>query len=226
MTLPCDLLPTNPPSILDTLADPSPEIMQGAVIALAPRGPAWGTDEAGDGVGASPEQARYWRRIGVAFGDLFRFAFSSAAQAHPSAITISLEEWERELGLPDPCSAGLGSVEARIRAIRLKHAAVGGASPAYFICLARSAGYEITIEEPDSFVCDLSECDGDEYVAAVDLRTFWIVTPAGVQETWFRPDEGECDFDPLEGFVPLLELECLLRSVAPLHTRLIFNYGS
>lgn len=225
MTLPCDLLPTNPPSISDVLSDPSAEIMQGAVIALGPRGPAWGTDEAGDGKGASAGQRKYWGRIGEAFGDLYRLAFSSAAQAHPSGITVSLEEWERELGLPDPCSAGLGSIEARIRAVRMKHAAIGGASPSYFICLARSAGYEITIEEPDGFECDASECDGDEYVSDIDLRLFWIVTPAGVQETWFRPDEAECDFDPLEGYVPFDDLECLLNSVAPLHTRLIFNYG-
>ena len=225
MPLPCDLLPENPPSILDALADPSADLMQGAVISIAPRGAAWGTDEAGNGAGASLNQAGYWRGIGSAFGDLYRFLFSSAAQSHPSAITIALEEWEIELGLPDPCSAGLGSIEARIRSVRMKHAAIGGASPGYFICLARSAGYEITIEEPDGFECDSSECDGDEYVSEIDLRLFWIVTPAGVQETWFRPDEGVCDSDPLEGYVPFGDLECLLNSVAPLHTRLIFNYA-
>ena len=225
MPLPCDLLPDTPPGISDALANPSDDLMQGAVTFLAPRGPAWGTDEAGTGAGASQNQAIYWRRIGAIFGDLYRGAFEVASQAMPSAITVSLDEWEYELGLPDPCSAGDQSIEARIRAVRMKHAAVGGSSPNYFICLARSAGYSITIEEPDSFECDASECDGDEYVADIDLRKFWIVTPAGVQETWFRPDEGECDADPLEGYSPMLELECLLQSVAPLHNILIFNYG-
>lgn len=225
MPLPCELLPETPPSVADILADPSDLTMRGAVVSLAPRGAAWGTDESGDGKGASPFQLAYWEAVGAAFGNLFRLAFISASQSHPSGITVALEEWEAELGLPDPCFAGNSSTEARIKAVRMKYAALGGSSPAYFICLARAAGYEISIEEPDGFECDASECDGPDYVTTIDLRTFWIVTPVGVQETWFRPDEGECDSDPLEGFEPMTDLECLLKSVAPMHTRLIFNYG-
>ncbi len=45
-----------------------------------------------------------------------------------------------------------------VAAVRAKFASYGGQSPAYFVCLAQSLGYEVTIEEPTQFFCDDSEC--------------------------------------------------------------------
>lgn len=199
--------------------------MLGAVLALAPRGAAWGTDEAGDGSGASPLLRSYWERLGQAFGLLYKFAFDSAIEAFPSAISASLDEWELELGLPDPCSGGGQSIEARIRAVRMKFAALGGSSPAYFICLARLAGYTITIDEPSPFMCGRSRCGGTERLTNVEVRAFWIVRPVGAQTSWFRAGLSRAGLDPLGKTDRFEELECLLRAVAPMHTRLIFSYA-
>jgi hypothetical protein len=205
--------------------------------------------------------------------------------------------------------------------VRAKFAAQGGQSPAYFTCVAAAAGYAVTIEEPDQFLCDVSEvigdapaelwfevsdvdgeggaldtvglietafacdeaaCDdaplegfilppvgdgtpleayllspapddsGDQVAGgwsepefAVDdgvcdytpiegfsvsdpagiIWADWIVHVSSLGETAFRTDEGEIDFDPLEGFLPAPDLECLLREIAPPHTRLTFSYA-
>ncbi len=71
----------------------------------------------------------------------------------------------------------------RIAAVRARFGALGGQSPAYFVCLAVSLGYAITIDEPTQFHCDDSECIGDN-----------------ITELWFLCDDGECDDTPLESY--------------------------
>ena len=289
-----------------------------AVLALAPRGAAWGTDEAGDGKGASPVMLRFWRAIATWVADVNARDFAVATQAFPSAITTSLTDWETDYGLPDACRTSANTVAARISAVQARFGALGGQSREYFICLAASLGYDITIEEPTQFFidtseiidgdvredwflvddsqcddpvetftlfappgvygdevaggileggfdCDFSECDGDpletfEADPAGIVWKFWVVHVASLGETWFRAgdgglteswfvcedgvcddaaiegfgfdpvsdpptDEGECGYDPVEGFLPADTLECVLRSACPPHTQLVFSYA-
>ena len=183
---------------------------------------------------------------------------------------------------------------------RGKFGAIGGQSPAYFVCLAASLGYDITIEEPTQFLCDDSvcvgtdtyegwfccddgECVGEEVseqgfaigISAIggpdpiggpgsggvvwadpdpsDLTTcleyfiegsdpdaddnenqvsdqtvwkYWIVHVTALGDTWFYCDDGECDGDPIEGFLPATDLECEFRRLCPPHTQLVFNYSA
>ena len=53
----------------------------------------------------------------------------------------------------------------------------------------------------------------------------WIVHVISPGESWFLCDEGECAYDPLEGFVPAVDLECTIRGLCPPHTRVTFNYA-
>ncbi|KAA0124028.1 hypothetical protein CIW48_09010 [Methylobacterium sp. P1-11] len=55
---------------------------------------------------------------------------------------------------------------------------------------------------------------------------YWIVRVGAAGETWFRIDEGECDYDPLEGFVLARDLESVVNAIAPPHTRLVFSYAA
>jgi uncharacterized protein YmfQ (DUF2313 family) len=285
---PCATLPAVPPSVRDKQAYPTADEILPQVLALAPRGPAWGTDEAGDGAGASPVQLGFWRGLAAWVADLNTREFDLATQALPSAITWSLPDWERDYGLPDTCSSGQGGTPARVAAVRARFGALGGQSPAYFVCLAQSLGYDISIEEPTQFLIDTSEVgeglqetwflldeseigpdghelegfvmpgeaegldavvpgsaeawflidDGEvgpdgtplESIETDDPRNtvwkFWVVKVASLGETWFRTDEGVIEEDPLEGFLPASDLECMLRRNAPQHTTLLFDYGA
>lgn len=254
---PCYGLPVTPPSVVDLEAQPTADSLLPQLLPLCPRGPAWGTDEVGDGRGASPVQRGYWRALAAWAADHLTRDWQAATQTFPSAITYTLADWEREYGLPGPCATVTGGVPVRQAAVRAKYASLGGQSPAYWVCLAYSLGYTITIEEPTQFLADVSECIGedlqetyflcDDSVVGGDgdpLEGFvlptdpadgdqlsdqtiwqeWIVHVGTPGETWFLCDAGECDYDPLEGFVPAANLECALNALCPPHTRLTYAY--
>ncbi|WP_375455650.1 putative phage tail protein [uncultured Methylobacterium sp.] len=189
---PCALLPAVPPSVADRQSAPSADDLLPQVLALTPRGAAWGRDEAGDGRGASPVMRRFWRAVAGWVADVNARDFTVATQTFPSAATIALADWETELGLPDPCMPAARTVEQRVAMVRARFGAQGGASPAYFACVATSLGHAVTIEEPDQFLCDVSEC------VAGDVTEAWFTCtdpsePAG--------DEIGDDGVPLESYV-------------------------
>lgn len=255
---PCYGLPSDPPSVVDLEAQPTADTLLPQILPLTPRGPAWGTDEGGDGRGASPVQRSVWRGFAAFLADHLGRDWTAATQALPSAISYTLADWEREYGLPGPCSSGSGGVPVRQAAVQAKFASLGGQSPAYFVCLAKSLGYAVTIDEPDQFLCDVSECVGDAiqetyfacdedemgadgaplegFVLPTDAAAgdevsdetvwkHWIVNVLSSGQTWFHIDDGECDYDPLEGFATAADLECALREVCPPHTVLTFSYA-
>lgn len=224
---PCVALDGNPPSVADRQSDPATEDLLAQVQALTPRGAAWGTDGLGDGGRTSSGMRGFWRAIASWVGDLNRRDFEVASQVLPSAITLSLPDWEDELGLPDLCTgvSNFGTAQ-RIAAVRARFGAVGGSSPGYFICLAASVGFEVSIEEPWQFSCDESECDGDDELSNQIVSVYWIVHVAALGDTWFLIDEGECDSDPLEGFLAAADLECVLRREEPADRKLVFDYSS
>ncbi len=180
---PCADLPTDPPSVVDKLSNPSADDLLPQVLQLTPRGAAWGTDEAGDGRGALPVMLQVWRGLAAHAAANYATEWDLAIQALPSAITWSLPDWEDEYGLPDPCVSGQAGTAQRVAAVRARFGAQGGQSPAYFICLARSLGYDIDIDEPTQFHCDDSECIGDN-----------------ITELWFTADDGGCDDTPIESY--------------------------
>ncbi len=255
---PCYSYPTTPPSVVDIEAQPTGDSLLPQILALTPRGAAWGTDETGDGKGAAPVQRRFWKALATWAAIHLGLDWTASTQAFPSAITYTLADWEKELGLPGSCSSGEGGIPVRLGAVRAKFGSVGGQSPAYFICLAYSLGYVISIEEPTQFLCDVSECVGSaiqetyfccdtdpvgqdgsplegfilptddaagDQVSGETIWKHWIVHVRTSGETWFRTDEGECAYDPLEGFVPALDLECTMQALCPPHTRLTFSYA-
>lgn len=228
-TWPCDALPTEAPSINDVLSAPSGDSLLPQVLASAPRGEAWGTDEAGDGKGASPVQLKFWRGISECLAEIFRWSFEVTTQAFPTAITFSLPDWENELGLPDPCGSDALGFEARKAAVRAKLVAQGGSSPGYFICVARAAGYDITIEEPTGFELGMggSELgDDSDELTATNPETVWIVRPEDYRMFEFELGAGGGELGPggtrLVSYTDIAGLECLLRGVAPVHTQLVF----
>ena len=214
---PCSLLAAVPPSVADKQSAPTADDLLPAVLTLTPRGSAWGTDEAGDGRGASPVMLRVWRAIAKWAADLNARDFEVATQAFPSGATIALGDWETELGLPDACTPGQRSTAERLAAVRTKYGAIGGSSPDYLICVAAALGYDITIEEPTQFLCDVSECaDGgvsEGYFTCDDgriddpIENYTLMSASysvgdevagGIEESYFCCDDGELGGDPIE----------------------------
>lgn len=222
---PCAHLAADPPSIVDRQSAPTADELLPQVLALTPRGAAWGTDGVGGGAVVAPVLRSFWRAIAGWVADVNGRDFEVASQVFPSAITLSLPDWELEYGLPDLCASGDRSTGARIAAVRGRFGAVGGSSPAYFVCLAKSIGYDVTIEEPTQFFCDLSDCSGPDiqelrFECSDDpslggrcddtpLESYLVPTAdqigqgdqvagGGPFDTYFRCDEGRCDDSPLE----------------------------
>jgi len=222
---PCALLAQSPPSVEDALSAPTADALTSQVIAAAPRGAAWGTDEYGDGQGASTVQRKFWSALAGYAADIYGSASRLAVQSFPSAISTTLTDWENEYALPDPCLSPASGTLGRINSIRSKYSSVGGSSLSYYYCLAISLGYDITITEPSQFICDLCVCDGDDEVSDLNIHDTWVVSFVGDTLTFFRPDEGVCDETPLEGFLIPTDLECIFRRSAPAHTTLIFAYA-
>lgn len=60
---------------------------------------------------------------------------------------MGLSDWERVLALPDPCLVGESqTVRQRVQAVVSKLQGRGGQSKPFFIALAKSLGYDITID--------------------------------------------------------------------------------
>lgn len=68
-------------------------------------------------------------------------------EADPRTTYQLLPDWERVLGLPDPCVGALPTIEQRRSAVMAKVVMRGGQSRAFFISLAAKLGFVISITE-------------------------------------------------------------------------------
>jgi uncharacterized protein YmfQ (DUF2313 family) len=128
------------------------------------------------------------------------------AEMIPATAGESLPDWERVLDLPDPCTGPLATIQARRQAVVIKDGAGGGLSRQYYIDLAASLGYAITIDEG---------VNGDPYT--------WRVTAGAVPIKYFRAGASAAGDRLQEWGEPLLE--CVIRRLKPAHTDVIFAYG-
>lgn len=183
-----------------------------AMLALLPRGPVWPREP--DGIlsrvfGAlTPTYVRSHKRAGELIEDAF-----------PATTIELLTEWEQTLGLPDPCAGEAPTFALRRAQVVAKLAGRGGQSKPYFIQVAASLGFTITITEFREFCAD-DPCDtplyGEEWAHA------WQVNAPLASLLEFEADHWRAD-DPLAIWGNGL-LECALRAIKPAHTTLIFSY--
>lgn len=135
----------------------------------------------------------------------------------------ALDEWERVLGLPDTCVKNESlAVRQRIAAVMAKLNGLGGQSKAFFIQLAASLGYSITITEFKPARAGIAVA-GD------------AVNGAGWTSTWMINAEQVNVFVAKAGSAAAGEalavwgnklLECRMSAMQPAHTTLIFSYGA
>jgi len=167
--------------------------------ALLPRGAAWTREPDTDLTkllhGLADELARVDERCDQLLKEM-----------DPRTVTEMISDWETTYGLPDPCTGPLETLAERRAALAAKVSAIGQASPAYFITLAASIGYTVTIDE---------NVDGDQFK--------WRVNANSVTVRSFRAGQGRAG-ERLRTWGNQL-LECVITKYCPAHTQVVFGYG-
>jgi uncharacterized protein YmfQ (DUF2313 family) len=155
------------------------------------------------------------------------------AEIQPARASEMLADHETQVGLPDCCFQTLNvNIEDRRNAVLTRYRAQGGQSPEYFIDLAKSLGYDVTITENRPFVCGLSEIGGDSSGAAPVTRFdtigadrfSWKVVVPEPRVTWFRCGSGVLGQDALATINRADDLECLLARYQPAQQDLTVSY--
>lgn len=185
------------------------------LMALLPGGDAWSrTRQVGLGdlfTGMAAELARVEQRV----RDL-------EEEADPRTAFETIDEWERDLGLPDPCTASATNLSARQVLAWRKYAYEGGQSRAFYIDLAASLGFEIEIHEFDP---DVDDYDASLTPLITDGRWRFVWRVHVLNDTdysVFRAGAGVAGDRLVEGGA--VDLECIISSIRPAHTRVIFTY--
>lgn len=230
MTVVCDPPPGEPTTFSDALSAPTGDALLPSIIAQTPRGPAWRTDEMADGHHNS-YQHRFWRAVADPLSDLYAKLWKLALNSTAATLfgpedpdNDALEDWETEYGLPEPCVAGVDlTVDKRKLLLRTKVAAKGGQSIGYFICLAASIGYTITIKESSPFRCGQGRC-GHTHIGGPANEVIWQVFVKTDTVTYFRCGKSVVGRDALGSFGKRKDLECLLNKWKPAHTQILFHY--
>lgn len=213
-----------------------------AFMASLPVGEIWPRDPASTLV----------RTVTGLMGVVARWAERTASfllvEAFPPNSYHLLPDWERVLGLPDPCNPVTGTLDERRAAVREKLARrPGGQSRAYFIDLARRLGYhedgpavaavplavpfqvgrlrQITITEHQPFMAGISRAGDPGWgIGPPEMRFLWTVKVPDPRLTWFRAGSGEAGTDPHLQIAIAEDLECIFNKLKPAHTRLVFDY--
>lgn len=139
--------------------------------------------------------------------------------AFPGTTAELITEWEKTLGLPDPCAGIAPTLLQRRAQVLARFAKTGGQNADYFIALAAELGYAVTITEflPSRFGMKFGDPFGGD-----DWAYTWQINAPLVSQDFFL--FGQNSFgDPFSTFGNAV-LECELKRVKPAHTILIFSY--
>lgn len=141
-------------------------------------------------------------------------------EADPRDTFELLIDWERAYGLPAPCMAGTSqTLQQRRNALVAQVAGIGDQSRQYFIDLAASAGFTITITEFRPFTVG-SRVNDPIYNEI--WRVAWQVNAPQTTVEWFTVTSGVNE--GLRSWGNQL-LECLISRLKPAHTKVLFAYS-
>lgn len=181
---------------------------------LLPRGKVWqrgwGTLQAAQLLTLMPT----WVRLHLRAENLLVDAF-------PCSTLELLPEWEASLGLPDPCTGPLATLQERQAAVCAKFSARGGQSKEYFIRLAASLGYQIRIDTFKPFYASEGRA-GDPLYSEAWAYTMRVTVYGAETITYFRAGLSTAG-EPLESWGSGL-LPCLFASSAPAWVTIIWSY--
>lgn len=186
-----------------------------ALAGLLPTGGAWPRDP-----GSS--LMRFLASLAAEMERLDARAAQLLAETDPASTTELLPDWERVVGLPDPCVTLAQTVAERRLALEGRLTSVGGQSRRFFIELASRLGYSITIDEFASSAAATAAgitFTGDEWAS-----TWRVNVPTIVSITPFRAGAGAAG-EPLRAWSNEV-IECQFVRYKPAHTRVLFAYSA
>lgn len=183
------------------------------LAALLPRGPAWSVEAGGvllTLLGAlAAELARVDQRSRILLDE-----------ADPRTAAEMLGDWERVFGLPDPCVEAPQTIAERRQALLGRVTGQGGQSRAFFVALAASLGYEVTITEFASEAAAISA--GIPYSGTSWAHTWRVNVAEATSVREFRAGSGAAG-EPLRSWGNEV-LECQFQRLKPAHTSVLFAY--
>lgn len=166
---------------------------------LLPRGKAWICETGSNLYLLLEGMAAEFARIHERAQDLL-------LEMDPSKAVELLPEWEKVWGLPDACTGELSTLGERRAALLARIRFVGDQRPGFFIQVAASVGYTVTITE---------NVDDDP--------TVWQVNAPETTVRWARAGEARAG-DRIRTWGNEI-LECAILQVAPAHLTVLFAYG-
>lgn len=142
-------------------------------------------------------------------------------ESDPRSTSELLTDWETMLGIPDECTDLAATQGDRQNQVVQKLTLVGATNAQFYIDLAATLGFVITIDEISRFLVGFSRVGDRLTNAAWDY--YWIVNADEFLVTPFRVGQGVAG-DPLVKFGNDT-LECTIKKYAPAHTSPIFAFG-
>jgi uncharacterized protein YmfQ (DUF2313 family) len=139
-------------------------------------------------------------------------------EMHPDQAYDLLTAWERVCGLNPKADAPL---QSRRDAILRKLRERGGLSRAYFIDLAASFGWVITIDELSAFMAGWNRAGDHVYLEAI--RWIWQINVFSDSVYSFRSGLSAAG-ERLAWWVENDALEALFEELKPAHTMVFFRY--
>lgn len=182
---------------------------------LLPRGLAWSRDV-----------TSIWHKLLSGLADEMArvdgVAWALLDEADPRRASALLEQWERVAGLPDACTltiAGVQTIEQRRAALLAQLSGTGGQTPAFYVALAASLGYVVTVTEFAPYDVD-DNVDlpiyGNEWAFA------WQINAPLVTLTQSTVDS---DVDMPLAVWGNAALECLINRYKPAHSTALYSYS-
>lgn len=140
-------------------------------------------------------------------------------EADPRTTYEMLPDWERAFGLPDPCVGSGLTLEQRLETLYAKVTSTGGQSRQFFIDLAASLGYEITITEFKPYTVN------DSVDTPIYGDDWWFAWQVNAPENTVNYLTVNSDVNTPLASWGNERLECSINRLKPAQTQVIFAYG-
>ena len=137
-----------------------------AFLTLLPQGQAWPKAEGTTLNLTCRGLAEYWGTVDSRAADLLEI------ESDPRYTFELMPDWERNWGLPDPCYEAPQTFGERRMALLMRMTMQGAQSRAFFIGVAATIGYTITITEYRTFVVGIDRI-GDSRVEGDGLNPMY-----------------------------------------------------